>query len=186
MPGSESKLYDSEIIMFAETYKLANQNIRKFKDANTRYYYLYKHHCAEAILQKMTTLPEWETVEEDMEVVGLAKILRQVCHKKGAGGKQQMLNLVEATEDDFMCWQQRYLFRMYHERFLATLKFLEAVDSMIIRDIATANIFLEEEGLDTADPGSITKGKREVTFTEGEKRFRAAMFFSGLSDHKYR
>ena len=56
---------------------------------------------------------------------------------------------------------------------------------MIGRDVATANIFLEEWGLDTSNPGSTTKEKREAAFGEGENHFRAAMFFSGLSDHKY-
>ena len=102
MPDSDLKLYDADIILFAETYKLANQDIREFKDANQRSYNLYKHHCAEAMMKKMATLPDWDTVEEDMDGVGLAKILRQVCHKKGAGGKQQMLNIVQATKDAFM------------------------------------------------------------------------------------
>ena len=44
MPDSDSKSYDAEIIVFAETYKLANQDIREFKDANQRSYNLYKQH----------------------------------------------------------------------------------------------------------------------------------------------
>ena len=62
MPDSDSKSYDVNIIVFAETYKLVNQDIRKFKDANQRSYNLYKQHCAEVMLQKLTTLPDWETV----------------------------------------------------------------------------------------------------------------------------
>ena len=103
-------------------------------------------------MQKLTTLPEWKTAEEDMYGLFLAKILRQVCHKKGAGEKQHMLNLVQATKEAFMCWQQRCLVRTHHECFLATLEVAEAVDSMIGRDVATANIFLEEWGLDTSEP----------------------------------
>ena len=56
------KLYDAKIIVFAEMYKLSNQDIRKFKDANQHSYNLYKQHCAEVMLQKLTTLPDWETV----------------------------------------------------------------------------------------------------------------------------
>ena len=37
------------------------------------------------MMQKMTTLPDWETAKEDMGGVGLSKMLLQVCHKKGAG-----------------------------------------------------------------------------------------------------
>ena len=37
------------------------------------------------MMQNLTKLPEWETVEEDMDGVGLANIIWQVCHKKGAG-----------------------------------------------------------------------------------------------------
>ena len=176
MTNSESKSYDAKIIVFADTYKIANQDIRKFKDANQRSYSLYKQNCAESMIQKLTTFPDWETVEEDMDGFGLAKILRQVCHNKRSGGKQQMLNLVQATKDNFMCWQQRGLVGMYHERFLATLKVAEEVDSMIGRDVATANIVLEEWGLDTANPGSTTKEKREAAFGEGENHFRADMF----------
>ena len=65
------------------------------------------------------------------------------------------------------------------------LKFAESVDSMIGRDVATAKIVLKEWGLDTLYPGSVTEGKREAAFAEGEKRFRMAMFFSCLSYHKY-
>ena len=82
-----------------------------------------------------------------------------------------MLNLVQATKDTFMCWQQRVLVGMYHERFLAMLKVAESVYSMIGRDVATANIFPEELGIYTSDPRSITEGKREAAFAEGEKRF---------------
>ena len=66
---------------------------------------MYKQHCDEAMLQKLTTLPEWETEEEDMDRVGLTKVLRQLFHKKGAGENYQMPNIVQASKDDFMCWQ---------------------------------------------------------------------------------
>ena len=71
--------------MFAETYKLTNQDTREFKDANQRSYNLYNQHCADAMLQKLTTIPMCETVEEDMDEVGLEKMIRKVCHKKWAG-----------------------------------------------------------------------------------------------------
>ena len=71
MPDSKSKSYDAEIIVFAETYKLANQDIHEFKDANQRSYNLYNQHCAELMLLKLTMLPDWEIVEEDMYRVGL-------------------------------------------------------------------------------------------------------------------
>ena len=74
---------------------------------------------------------------------------------------------------------------MYHERLLATLEVEQAVDSMIGRDVATAKIVFEEWSLETANPSSIDKEKREEAFAEGEKRCRDAMFFSGQSDHKY-
>ena len=90
--------------MFAETYKLVNQDIFKFKSANQRSYNFYKQHCAKAMLQKLMTLPEWDIIEEGMDGVGLAKMLRQVFHNKGAGYKHQMINLVQATKDAFMCW----------------------------------------------------------------------------------
>ena len=57
-------------------YKLAYKDIREFKDANQRSYNMHKQHCAEAVLQKLTTLPELETVEEDMDGFDLAKMLR--------------------------------------------------------------------------------------------------------------
>ena len=137
------------------------------------------------MLQNLTTLAEWETVEEDMDKVGLAKIIQQVCHKKGAREKQQMLNLVQVTKETCMCCQQRDSVGTHHERFLATLEVAEAADIMIVRDVSTDNIVLKEWGLETSDPGIITKEKQEAAFAEGEKHFRAAMFFSGLSDHKY-
>ena len=46
MSDSESKSYEAEIIVFAETYKLANQDIREYKNANQRSYNLYKQYCA--------------------------------------------------------------------------------------------------------------------------------------------
>ena len=174
MPDSDSKSYDAEIIVFAETYKLGNQDIREFKDANQRSYSLYKQNCAESMIQKLTTFPDWETVEEYMDGFGLAKILRQVCHNKRSGGKQQMLNLVQATNDAFMCWKHRDSVRTYHERFLATLEVAESVDRNIGRDVATATIVLEEWGHDTTNPGSIPEFKRDTAMGEGENRFRAA------------
>ena len=129
---SEFKLYDAKIIVFAEMYKLSNQDIRKFKDANQHSYNLYKQHCAKAMLQKLTVLHEWETVEEDIGEVGLAKMLQQVCHKKGSGVNHNMLNLVQAAKDAFMCCQQRDSVRTYNELFLATLEAAEVVDSMIV------------------------------------------------------
>ena len=144
MPDSNSKLYDSKIIVFSETYKLTNPDICELKDANHHSYNLYTQNCAEVMLQKLRTLPEWETAEEDMDGVGLAKMLRQVCYKKGDGENQQMLNLVHATKNAFMCWQQRDLVGMYHERFLATLKVSEAVGIMIVQDVSTAKIVIKE------------------------------------------
>ena len=50
MLDSKSKSYDAEIIVFAETYKLTNQDICEFKDANQHAYNLYKQHCAEVMM----------------------------------------------------------------------------------------------------------------------------------------
>ena len=102
-----------------------------------------------------------------MDRVGLAKMLRQVCHKKGAGGKHQMLNLVQATKYAFICWQQRDSVGTYHERFLATLKVVEAVDCTIRWDVATAKIVIEEWVHDTSNPGSIPEDKRHAAMSEG-------------------
>ena len=96
-----------------------------------------------------------------------------------------MLNLVQATKYDFMCWQQRDLVGTYHERFMATLEVAEAVDSMIVRNIATSRIVIKEWDQDTSDPRSITEEKREADFAEGEKRFQDTIFFYGLLYHKY-
>ena len=82
-----------------------------------------------------------------------------------------MLNLVQATKDAFMCWNQRYSVGMYHECFLAMLEVVESVDRMIVRNVATDKIVLKEWGLDTSDSGSITEEKREAAFVEGEKYF---------------
>ena len=87
------------------------------------------------------------------------------------GEKQQILNLLQATKDAFMCWQQRDSVGTYHERFLDTLEVAEALDSMISRDVTTATIFLKGWGLDNFDPRSITEEKWEAAFAEGEKRF---------------
>ena len=54
-----------------------------------------------------------------------------------------MIDLVQAMKDSFMCWQQRDWVGTYHERFLDTLEVSEAVDSMIGRNVATANIVLQ-------------------------------------------
>ena len=42
IPDSDLKSYDANIIVFDDTYKLANQDICDFKDANQRSYSLYK------------------------------------------------------------------------------------------------------------------------------------------------
>ena len=42
-----------------------------------------------------------------MDGVGLANMLRQVYHKKGAAEKKQIMNVAQATKNAFMCWQQR-------------------------------------------------------------------------------
>ena len=76
-----------------------------------------------------------------------------------------MLNLVHATKDAYILWQQSDLVGTYHKRFLATLKFAEALSCIIGQDVATTKIVLEEWGLDTDDPGSITKGKQEAYFS---------------------
>ena len=127
-------------------------------------------------MQNMMTIPDWENVKEDMDKVGLDKMLRQVNHKKGAGENQHMLRIVQATNNAFMCWQQRDLVRTYHECFPDTLKVTVAVDIIIDRNIATAIIVLEAWGLDRANLGRITKEKREADFAEGEKHFRADVF----------
>ena len=63
IPDSNSKFYDAKIIVFSETYKIANQDIREFKDVNQRSYNLYKQHCAEAMMQKLKTLPNWKIIK---------------------------------------------------------------------------------------------------------------------------
>ena len=82
-------------------------------------------------------------------------MLRHICHKKGSGVNQHILNFLQSMKDAFMCWQQRYLVGTYDERFLAKLKVAEAVGSTIGRDISTAKIVLGEWGHDTANPGII-------------------------------
>ena len=104
MPDRNLKSYNAEIIVFAVTYKLLNHDICELKYSNQKSYNLYKQQCAEAMMQKLTTLHDWKTVEKDMDRVGIANTLWQVCHKKGYGEKKQMLKHVQETKDDFMCW----------------------------------------------------------------------------------
>ena len=69
---------------------------------------------------------------------------------------QQMLNIVQATKDAYICWQQRDSVGTLHESFLVKLEVSEAVESTIGRNVATAKIVLEERGIDTSDSGNIT------------------------------
>ena len=85
MPEIYLKFYYGNIIVFAETYNLTNQGIHEFKDTSQRPCNVYKQHCAEAMMKKLTTLLDWETVEEEIDGVGLDNMLRKVCHKKGDG-----------------------------------------------------------------------------------------------------
>ena len=77
MPVRKLKSYDADIIMFSETNKLVNQDICEFNESNQHSYNLYKQHFDEAMIQKLTKIPDWETAEEDMDRVGLVKMLRQ-------------------------------------------------------------------------------------------------------------
>ena len=72
----------------------------------------------------------------------------------------------------------------YHEIFLSTLEVSAAVGSMIGYSVASMNVVLEEQGIEPY--GTINEQKKCATSEEGERRFLAALFFSGLADSKYK
>ena len=58
------------------------------------------------MMHKLRTHDDWDQVEDNMDGVGLAILLRYYYHSKGAGEKQHMLNLVQVWKDVFLCWQR--------------------------------------------------------------------------------
>ena len=117
-----------------------------------------------------------------MDGVGLSILLRYYCRRKGAGEKQQMLNLVQASKDVFLCWQRFMPIGTYREIFLSTLKVSAAAGARIGYSIASMNMVLEEQGTDPY--GNINEQTKGAAAEEGERRFLAALFFSGLADIK--
>ena len=95
-----------------------------------------------------------------------------------------MLNLVQSCKDVFLCWQRFGSIGEYHETFLSTLEVSAAAGARIGYSVSSTNMVLSEQGLDPY--GNVDDDKREASAEEGERRFLAALFFSGLSDLKYK
>ena len=99
-------------------------------------------------MQKLRTHADWDQVEYNMDGVGLAILLRYYCYFKGTGEKQQMLNLVQACKDVFLCWQRFMQIGTHHETFLSTLEVSAPAGGRIGYSLAGMNMVLEEQGID--------------------------------------
>ena len=72
----------------------------------------------------------------------------------------------------------------YHEIFMYTLEVSAAVGARIGYSVPSMHMVIEEQGTDPY--GNIDEQTKEAVAEEGECRFLAALFFSGLADIKYR
>ena len=126
-------------------------------------------------MQKLRTHADWDQVEDDMDGVGLTILIRYYCHGKGSGEKKQMLNLVQACKDVFLCWKSFMSTGTYHETFLSTLEVSAAAGAGIGYIVAGMNMVLEEQGIDLY--GNINEHMKGAASEEGERCFLAALFF---------
>ena len=136
------------------------------------------------MMQKLRTHADWDQVGDDMDGVGLSILIRYHCHRKGAGKKQHILNLVQANKAVFLCWQRFMPIVTYHETFLCTLEVSAEAGLRSGYSVASMNMVLEEQRTDPY--GNIDEQTKGAAAKEGERRFLAALFFSGLSDSKYK
>ena len=95
-----------------------------------------------------------------------------------------MLNLVQACKDVFLCWKKFMPIGTYHETFLSTLEVSAASGARIGYIVYGMNMMLEEQGIEPY--GIIDEQRKGAAAKEGELRFPAAQFFSGLADSKYK
>ena len=95
-----------------------------------------------------------------------------------------MLNLVQTCKDVFLCWQKFMPIGKYHETFLSTLEVSAAAEARIGYSVAGMNMVLEEQGIDPY--GIIDEQRKGAAAEEGERRFPADLFLSGLADSKYK
>ena len=135
------------LIRLGEATRVKDDSHR-FTKANQKVSNLLKQNITPAMMQKLRTHADWDQVEDDMYVVGPSILLQYYCHSKGAGEKQQMLNLVQASKDVFLCWQRFMPIGTYHETFLSTPEVSAAAGARIGYSVASMNMVLEEQGTD--------------------------------------
>ena len=93
-------------------------------------------------------MQEWEEVEENQDGIGLVKLLRLVCTKKGSGPKLTMLELVLAWTDLFRLWQDGRTLEAYQREHHSRVEVLKALECMPGLEPAALKIVCDEKGLD--------------------------------------
>ena len=143
-PDSYLKSYETEVVVWTGTFTKVKDDSCRFTEANQKLFNLLKQHSTPAMMQKLCTHADWDEIECDMDGIGLAILLRYFFHRKGAGEKQQMLNLVQACKDVFFCWQKFMPIGTYHDTFLSTLEVSAAAGARIGYNVSGMNMVLEE------------------------------------------
>ena len=147
-PDSDSKSYATEVVIWNDSFMRVKYDSHRFTGANQKVFNLLKQNNTPGMMQKLLTHADWDQVEDDMDGIGLSILLQYYCHSKGAGEKQQMLNLVQASKDVFLCWKRFIPIGTYHETVLYILEVSTAAGARIGYIVASMNMVLEEQGTD--------------------------------------
>ena len=87
-PDSDSKFYVTEVVVWTDAFTKVKDDSRRFTESNQKLFNFLKQHSSPVMMQKLRAHADWDKVEDDMDGVGLAILLRYFCHRKGAGENQ--------------------------------------------------------------------------------------------------
>jgi len=182
----EAKLSTMEIRVKSHEYEEIYRDQQQWKHNNSVTFSKYLSHSTPSMRAKLQGMGKWETIEDEQDGLGLIGLLQAITFQQD-GSKIGMLSLVEATKNLYLCFQRReWTLDGYATEFKARVQACEALGLSIGLDdgIVEAVAADEEPSLDWE---TIKDDSAKYTKYAGlaEKRFQAALLFSGLNAEAY-
>ena len=75
-PDSDSKLYETEVVVWTDAFTRVKNDSRCFTEADQKVFNLLKQHSTSAMMLNLHMHADWDQVEDDMDGVDLAILIR--------------------------------------------------------------------------------------------------------------
>lgn len=159
-------------------------NAEKLDTQKKQTFSLIYGQCDEEIITSLEEHPDWKTIHQTKDLIGLLEGLERVSFRYGKISQEPVYSLFLAKRDFYRLKQQKHEnVQEYYDRFEALKDVNESLGIRIHDDLGVLEIIAREKGTGV---GALTSDELKEYQKEGQERMLAIHLLMGADDDRFK